>query len=277
VNRIVPLMVTLLSCSAIAQAEIPLRLNHGSSPPVAVGGSPRAMWSEPPDLNGLIGSSEVIMQYTLETELANDFVSSEPTITHVTWWGGYFNNVQPCDSGIGTPGFNLRFYADAECLPGDLVSELNVLNFTEEAVWCQGGFYPLFKYGADVLISVIPGNRYWFSPQLQDHPFPPQWGRLETPHITDCVSQFRSAYFGYPDWTGACSDVFETCDFSQEFDGDHTEACCFPDNRCMYLLTSVCTSQGGTPQGSDTQCDPNPCGATPVARSTWGSVRALYR
>jgi hypothetical protein len=71
--------------------------------------------------------------------------------------------------------------------------------------------------------------------------------------------------------------IFEICDFSQEFDGDHSEACCFPDARCEYLLTSACMAAGGDPQGLGTGCEPNPCAPTPVHQTHWGSVRSLFR
>jgi hypothetical protein len=222
-------------------------------------------------------SSEIIGSFGYESELANDFIPTEPTITHVTWWGGFVDISEPCDPETPTAGFNLRFFEDANCTPGQRIADLPISEFTVELVWCQQAFYPEYQYGADVNLAVVPGNRYWFCAQMQDHVYPPSWGRLGTARITDCAGQWRSAYYGDPNWVGACEIIFEACDFSQEFEGDHSEACCFPDARCAYLLTSDCLSTGGTPQGPGTSCDPNPCASTPAKRSTWGSVRALYR
>jgi hypothetical protein len=266
-----------LGMAASAMATNPTAIHPGTTPPLPGHGNLRAMWSEPPDLNGWIMSSEIIGSFGYESELANDFISTEPTITHVTWWGGFVDISEPCDPETPTAGFNLRFFEDANCIPGHLIADLPVSDFTVEFVWCQQAFYPEYQYEADVNLAVVPGNRYWFCAQMQDHVYPPSWGRLGTARITDCAGQWRSAYYGDPNWVGACEIIFEACDFSQEFEGDHSEACCFPDARCEYLLTSDCLSTGGAPQGPGTSCDPNPCASTPARRSTWGSVRALYR
>jgi len=37
------------------------------------------------------------------------------------------------------------------------------------------------------------------------------------------------------------------------------EACCFEDASCMSLLAIDCETQGGTPYGAGSTCDPNPC------------------
>ena len=276
-KRILAAIALAAGLTTSTMATNPTALHSGTGQPHSGQGNPRAMWSEPPDLDGLIGSSEIIGAYGLETELANDFVPTEPTITHVTWWGGYYNNTDPCEPGDLTTGFNLRFFEDADCVPGQIVADLSVSDFTVEMVWCQASFYPEYEYGADVSVAVLPGNRYWFCAQMQDHAYPPQWGRLEATRVTDCTSQWRSAFWGEPDWIGACSIIFENCDFSQEFEGDHSEACCFADAHCEYLLTSACRGADGDPQGPGTGCDPNPCAPTPVQQTHWGSVRSLFR
>jgi hypothetical protein len=247
--------------------------------PTAAPGDERAMWSEPPDLQGLIGSSEQILRYNLETEEANDLIPTEPMVIHVTWWGGYYNIDRPCDPGIPTPGFNLRFYENGDCLPASEVVEFLNVTAAEEALPCQQGYYPIYQYDIDVLVALTPGTHYWFSAQMSDHTFPPQWGRLASLQVVECASAFRSAYFGYPDWMPEweANGFWWEYDYSQEFEGDHSEACCFPDAHCAYLLTSDCRSTGGVPQGAGTSCDPNPCASTPARRVTWGSVRALYR
>ncbi len=40
-------------------------------------------------------------------------------------------------------------------------------------------------------------------------------------------------------------------------------ACCFNDGHCAVLSQSNCVQQGGTYQGDDTLCDPNPCPQPP--------------
>jgi hypothetical protein len=237
------------------------------------------MWSEPPDLNGFLASSEKIPRYNLETEIANDFIPTEPWVTRVAWWGGYYNNNDPCIPGIPASPFNLRFYETASCLPGNLIAEIVDVTPSEELLICQEDLFPIYQYEIDLLVEVPPANRCWFSAQMSEHDFPPQWGRLSSLHVVECESAFRSMFWGYPDWVPvSVADPFGLgYDLSQEFEGDHPEACCFPDGHCELVLTSICRAQGGDPQGPDSGCDPDPCGSTPAKRSTWGSVRALYR
>ena len=64
----------------------------GGGPPVIVESGRDVCWSEPADLNGLIASSEVIGEFGLESEIANDFLlTTDATITLARWWGGYYN------------------------------------------------------------------------------------------------------------------------------------------------------------------------------------------
>ena len=236
------------------------------------------MWSEPPDLNGMILSSEQILMYGLETELANDFVPTGPTITHVTWWGGYYNNSTPCLPGILTPGFNLRFYEDAGWVPGNLIADLPITQFTEEYVGCQDDGYPMYKWGAYVNVNLVAGNLYWFSAQIKDHPYPPLGGRLASMGVVASESVFKSAYFGYPDWTPVSEVTGIAFDASQEFESgvvEYPEACCFPDEHCEFLIARQCSAWGGQPHGPGTVCDPNPCRvseAPPVGDETAMSI-----
>jgi hypothetical protein len=264
--------------SNLAVALDPVLLRSQSGTPNLLPRNDRAMWSEPPDLNGNMAASEIIPRYNLEIEMANDFVPTEPWIVHVTWWGGYFNNTDPCEPGIPPSSFNLRFYEATNCLPGTTILEILNLTASEEFLLCQGDQYPIYQYEADVLVEVSPGNAYWFSAQMSDHDFPPQWGRLCSARIVECESAFRSEYWGFPDWTPVSGgDIFWPYDLSQEFEGSHFEACCFADGHCEYVLTSACADQGGSPQGPGTGCDPNPCESTPTRTTSWGSVRALFR
>jgi len=193
-------------------------------------------WSEPADLNGSIGSSEQILAFALETELANDFVPTD-ALSKAIWWGGFWSNTVPCVSGITTPGFNLRFFEDAGCIPGTILADLSITTFTEEVAGCNANGQPLFKWGADIAVSTTAGNLYWFDAQMKDHAFPPQAGRLAAGVITGCDTVFRSVYFGFPDWTPAIDVFGYAFDASQEFE----------------------------------------CGITAVQPSTWGQIKGLYR
>ncbi len=241
-------VLALCFVAGTAMADImPFQAGPGGPPNVVPSGRD-VCWSEPADLNGLIGSSEQILAFGLESELANDFVptGAENSICFVTFWGGYYNNSTPCASGITTPGFNLKFYSDGGCVPVGTTPDVAwVANppFTETSVGCQQGVFPMFKWDFDFTASPIPGfvsgNLYWFGGQLLDHAFPPQGGRLAAATVTGCDTVFRSVYFGYPDWTPAI-DVFGVAfDCSQEFT----------------------------------------CSCIPVATkpSTWGQIKGLYR
>ncbi len=195
-------------------------------------------WSEPPDLEGLIASSEVIGQFGLETEIANDFYLTQNATVWAVWWGGYYNNNGCGDIGVAT-NWNLRYYDDGGCVPLNTVSEGLGAYANENFVYCQGGFYPIFRYTADVCCAVLANTLYWFGAQAADHAFPPQVGRVASAGVVGCDSVFKSAYFSYPDWTPGI-DVFGVAfDASQEFE------------------LGIC--------GIATQ------------KTTWGAVKGLYR
>ncbi len=200
------------------------------------------VWSEPPDLEGLIASSEVIGQFALETELANDFYLTYDTVLcYARWWGGYYNNNGCSDNGYGM-NWNLRFYDDAGCVPLATVTEYLGAWANETNVYCQGGFYPIFRYTAELSpVPIIANTLYWFSAQAADHAFPPQVGRIASASVVGCDTVFKSAYFSYPDWTPSV-DVFGVAfDASQEFEA----------RNCIWTIAAK--------------------------KTTWGAVKGLYR
>ncbi len=226
----------------------PFALPPGGEP---VGGGRDICWHQFGDENQPIGSSEVIGEYGVVTEIANDFLfSGEFNLGMARWWGGYWNG-EPQNFRM-----NLRFYGSRSTGPG----EAGLGNGPRGAWGMSGSHIPctpvmvlhewldvdchqmpvgaVFSYSFYAELHFAAETTYWFSAQAADHPFPPQWGRLGTSEPRECETVFRSAYFAYPDWTLA-SDVFGSFfEASQVFEcGDPTE-------------------------GSVT---------------TWGGVRALYR
>lgn len=199
------------------------------------------VWSEPANLDGLIASSEIIAQFGLETEIANDFfLTSNNVIRTAKWWGGYYNNNGCGDIGYAT-NWNLRFYEDLGCVPGATLYEALGAPSNETFVYCQGGVYPVFTYCAGVDFSVQANTLYWFGCNAADHAFPPQVGRVASAAVVNCDSVFKSAYFSYPDWTPGI-DVFGVAfDASQEFS------------------------------------DSADCGGVPTNSTTWGAIKGLYR
>jgi hypothetical protein len=196
------------------------------------------IWSEPPNLDGLIASSEVIGEFSLETELANDFfIAGGGILSSARWWGGYYNNNGCSDIGIAQ-NWNLRFYDDGGCVPLSTVAEYLGAYTNETNVYCQGGFYPIFVYQTGVSVPVTANTLYWFGAQAADHAFPPQCGRVASAGVVGCDTVFKSVYFSYPDWTPGI-DVFGVAfDASQELE--------------VF-------------------------GIVPVEKTTWGAVKGLYR
>jgi hypothetical protein len=190
-----------IAFAAPAFAANPTITAGGGGSPNIVESGRNVCWSEPADFEGLIASSEVIGQFGLETEIANDFIlTTDTVITLARWWGGYYNNNSCQDSHVA-PTWNLRFFDDGGCVPVNMLAEYVIPDYAGETlVYCQGGFYPIFRYEGAVSFPATANMRYWFVAQAGDHVFPPQVGRVAASSLTDCDSMFRSIYFSYPDW-----------------------------------------------------------------------------
>jgi hypothetical protein len=185
-----------------------------SGPPNAQEPSRDACWSEPPDFEGQIGSSEIISEFDFESEIANDFqLEVDATITHARWWGGYFNN-NGCGDVLVATTWNLEFFDTDGCVPGNLLSEYVIPDYAGETlVYCQSGFYPIFTYEGAVSVPATANTRYWFVAQAGNHDYPPQVGRLSTAATTGCATVIRSVSFSWSDWY--CCIFFDS---SQEFE-----------------------------------------------------------
>lgn len=59
--------------------------------------------------------------------------------------------------------------------------------------------------------------------------------------------------------------------------GPSAGACCFETRGCLVGTPADCAAVGGAYMGDGTLCEPDPCGATPVERTTWGKVKSLFR
>ena len=206
------LALSMVFAGAVLAEEQPVLMHAG--PGGGTYDSDRAVvWSDPPDPAGNIGSSEIILDFQLESELANDFIiETETTICLWRWWGGYWN-------GYAGPAVNyvvVRIYDDGGCVPMNTLAEvqLNAGDFTETVFEAE----PLFEYEALVDFPVA-ANLYWFGVQ-GEHAFPPQWGRLAAQTIQVCDSVFKSAYFAYPDWVPAYTVFGADYDASQEMEDD---------------------------------------------------------
>jgi hypothetical protein len=236
-NRLVLVVAISMVAAGLSMAAEPEILLPGP------GGDPggydhTVLWLDNPDFAANTGSSEIIGEFALETEIANDFILDlEATIRKVTWWGTYWNGYEGTPTGAG---FNVRFYYDAGCIP-------EVTAFLEwilpgddmcEALAEGGDMFSQYIYEL-CMEETLPAGLYWLSVQMADHTFPPQWGRLGADMTQICDSAFRSEYFAYPEWVPA-PDVF----------GDLYDASQMIEDECVPTATEDVS---------------------------WGAVKALYR
>lgn len=68
-----------------------------------------------------------------------------------------------------------------------------------------------------------------------------------------------------------------TLDYTITCPGIPEGACCFADGSCQVMVQADCAGQGGTYQGDNTDCDPNPCEVVATQPTTWGQIKSLYR
>lgn len=188
-------------------------------------------WYQDAVVHGATLSAETIATYSLETTMANDFVLDEPSILRTISWVAAPYNV------FGEPGpnqcpaaYNVMLYEDAGCRPGDLVG----------SYVASTPFTTVEPHRCTLeLAESLPAGRYWVSFQSQDHVFPPQWGVVESPARESCSALFRSAYFGFPDWTPTVEV------FSNPFEVALSIAC-EPQGPEPPRLASIRPSSGGT-------------------------------
>ncbi len=197
-------------------------------------GNASACWSEPPNLDGMLYTSELISQIGYETGVANDFqVHAGDEVTVARWWGGYIH------AGPGTPhvtSFILRFYEDdGSCKPGSLISEYDIASDANETlVYTQADGTQIYRYEANVSLIAVTDDVVWCEVQAGDHPDGMHWGRLSSATIQNCDSMFKSPFFGFLDWT-AFNDLGFSYDASQEFECSHRGCVSPPRGMVLWL------------------------------------------
>ena len=203
-----------LIAGSVAAEDYPI-LSAGGGGFTPLDGERDVIWIDPPNLEGLIGSSEQILAQGLESELANDMiVEVDEFLACKFWWGGYYNYV-PGDPLLDS--FVTRMYDDAGCVPGNMLGETIIPdNANETFIYDQAGF-PVYEYHHQTENHPLTPGLWWFGAQAGDHPFPPQWGRLAAEFVQACDTVFKSAFFAFPDWLPAIDVFGEPYDASQAF------------------------------------------------------------
>jgi hypothetical protein len=134
---------------------------------------------------------------------ADDFeLTFTAFVAFIYWIGGYWN---------GEPGnfdWKITLYADdgSGTRPGAIIwgpSIIPAASCHQQFIEQQGESY-YFSYGAviDPPVLCLPNVKYWISWQAQGA-YPPQSGVAGHSLVTLHEEKFRSALFGYPDWTDA--------------------------------------------------------------------------
>ena len=66
--------------------------------------------------------------------------------------------------------------------------------------------------------------------------------------------------------------VLDVCGLAQT----HPLGACCISTDCTILTEAACTAVQGNWQGEDTSCEPNPCDATAIERTSWGRLKANF-
>ena len=172
-------------------------------------------WWEEPAANGMKLRSDLVTQFGASSEVANDFrLDTDGRITRAIAIGGYWCWSQGDEL---FHDFNLFIYEDEQGTPGDLLLELLEIQM-EESLLGYDGYGPNYRYEAPIDFSVTAGTTYWFVIQAVHGTVEPCWGRYQAMTVSLHESMFRSAYFGWPDWTEASNVVGSPFDAVQGFE-----------------------------------------------------------
>jgi len=166
------------------------------------------------DYAGLAASQSDTV-YNLDPVCADDFILTDAgnlTIEYVLWIGGYWN---------GDPGafdWDVTIYEDdgSGYHPGNVIDTNVFANAdTHETLVYSSGTSHYFEYWVELPtpVTVTVDTKYWVSCQGVGD-YPPQSGFARHDTILNHQGNFKSVYFGFPNWTNA-SDVFGApCDYA---------------------------------------------------------------
>ena len=160
-----------------------------------------------PPYNGL--RSETL---TTNSETADDFIlGTGSPISIVRWW--FFMAADPL-----TTDWIIRIYDNQNCLPSSLLQTWNIpaTEITFEYACSEFGMnvYDLWA-GLTPAFVPSPGTYYWISIQaVAAEEFWCTYGN--SGDYLNCPGAFKSAYFGFPDFTSTLITQGESMDFTFE-------------------------------------------------------------
>jgi len=203
-----------------------------------------------------VAASQDDICYPFAAETADDFVADGSTVTAVGWWGRFWNgSPEPVEE------FRLSIYADDDGKPGTLLVSTDVATYEETPG------KPI-RYCATIPpFTGEAGITYHLSIQAVTC-FPPQWG-WATGKGNGVPAHFRSELFDVPEWVTADEIFPGPYEMAVVLHAEPAELCCHPDGTCEKVPIGTC--DGGV------VADCMACSATPVNRTSFGGIKALYR
>jgi hypothetical protein len=172
------------------------------------------VWSQLPNCEGDIWSSQSDLVYPFDSKVADDFLfTSEPgAIGIARWWIGWWN-----PGNYAAPSsFNIFIYNDLNCRPGNLVAQWNIpLADAHEDAGCLV-ILPSREYWAELNPPFQPvvNQHYWivFQPVLV---YPPQTGMVTCTSQALCTARLDFPLNGYS-WADLATDTaFELYAYSE--------------------------------------------------------------
>jgi hypothetical protein len=139
--------------------------------------------------------------YPFFAQVADDWLCDETgLIVAVEWWGTYWNPGPPPPPGYF---FMIEFWSDdgepyPESSPLDLLYQEPCFIFFEDYD-VDYEQYHYFQY-LDFPFQQFAGNKYWLSIYAV-FPYPPQFGWCIGEPPWGDPANFKSDFFGYPEWT----------------------------------------------------------------------------
>lgn len=194
---------------------------------------------------------------TFNSIIADDFRFTEDTdINGVNWYGLYY--FPPEDEDFD---YEIIFYEDFGdgTKPGAVYATyyMNNADINETIVQSEPEqLYCSYSASLPSTITFSANTKYWVSFQGYGS-YPPATGITFSASQQLHVYVWKSAYYGYPDWT-ASNDLdgnYLDISFQLTYTVDPSHgACCFTDGSCLDYTEAECLAEGGAWRGPGTVC-----------------------